>query len=220
MKNSFVLYTEFREQFSELTDREKGILISAIFEYAETGTVTDMSKVVKMAFISIRQHLDRNGKKYQDCVDNGKKGGAPIGNSNAKKQSETTKNNQEQECEEKNNLNDNVNDNENVNEKDTPPLPPKGKIEREVDVFLNFSSGNNDLYSALCDFEKMRNKIKSPMTDRARKMFLAEIEKLSTDPDTQIKLLEQSILNNWKSVYPLKEYDNSNNEEEERYYLP
>ena len=44
-------------------------------------------------------------------------------------------------------------------------------------------------------------------------MLIDKVIALSPDEDTQIKILEQSILNNWKSVYPLKNNDfNKNNE--------
>jgi hypothetical protein len=48
----------------------------------------------------------------------------------------------------------------------------------------------------------MRKSIKSPMTDRAIKLVINKIEKY--DEQIAIKMLEQSIVNNWKSVYELK----------------
>ena len=44
------------------------------------------------------------------------------------------------------------------------------------------------------------------MTDRALTMLIKKVNELEpTDIDRQKKLLETAILNNWKSVYPLKE---------------
>ena len=54
----------------------------------------------------------------------------------------------------------------------------------------------------------MRKKIKKPMTDKAKKMLITEIEKISKEPETQIEILNQSILHCWQSVYPLKQSDN------------
>ncbi len=53
-------------------------------------------------------------------------------------------------------------------------------------------------------FKEMRIKMKSPMTTRAIKLLLTELDKLSTDETTQIAIMEQSIMNGWKSVYALK----------------
>lgn len=72
---------------------------------------------------------------------------------------------------------------------------------------------NAKLKNAFYDFIKMRMLIKSPLTNRALTMLIDKVIALSPDEDTQIKILEQSILNNWKSVYPLKNNDfNENNE--------
>lgn len=58
---------------------------------------------------------------------------------------------------------------------------------------------------SLKEFEVMRNKIKKPLTDRAKQMIINKLNKLSTD-DTEKKLiLEQSILHCWQDIYPLKD---------------
>ena len=50
----------------------------------------------------------------------------------------------------------------------------------------------------------MRKLIKSPMTDRALTMLINKVESLEPlSIDRQKKLLENAIMNNWKSVYPL-----------------
>jgi hypothetical protein len=43
------------------------------------------------------------------------------------------------------------------------------------------------------------------MTDHAKKLLNKELDKLATSDDQKIALLEQSILNNWKGVFPIKE---------------
>ena len=59
------------------------------------------------------------------------------------------------------------------------------------------------------DYIKMRKLIKSPMTDRALQMLINKVESLETDVERQKKLLETAIINNWKSVYPLKGENNA-----------
>lgn len=52
----------------------------------------------------------------------------------------------------------------------------------------------------------MRKSIKKPMTDVARKRLIRELQKLAGENVQQmIKILDQSILNSWAGVYPLKE---------------
>ena len=50
-------------------------------------------------------------------------------------------------------------------------------------------------------FEEMRKKIRKPLTDRARKLILAELKKLGDDP---VALLNQSVQNSWSGIFPLK----------------
>ena len=52
----------------------------------------------------------------------------------------------------------------------------------------------------------MRKFIKSPMTDRALTMLINKVNELEPHSiERQKKLLETAIVNNWKSVYPLKD---------------
>ena len=53
---------------------------------------------------------------------------------------------------------------------------------------------NAKLKNAFYDFIKMRMLIKSPLTNRALTMLIDKVIALSPDEDTQIKILEQSIL--------------------------
>lgn len=65
-------------------------------------------------------------------------------------------------------------------------------------------TSNVDLLSALDDFEKMRKSIKKPLTDKAKQMLLTELDKLSSDDETKIAILNQSIFHNWQGVFALK----------------
>jgi hypothetical protein len=53
-------------------------------------------------------------------------------------------------------------------------------------------------------FEAMRTKIRKPMTDRARKLIVGELEKLRDRGEDPIAVLEQSERNSWQDVFPLK----------------
>ena len=61
------------------------------------------------------------------------------------------------------------------------------------------------------DFIEMRVKIRKPMTVRAGEMLINELTKLSDNEDTQIAILNQSIMNSWQGVFPLKENYNGRN---------
>lgn len=63
---------------------------------------------------------------------------------------------------------------------------------------------NNDLVEVINDFIKMRRTIKAPLTDRALSMMLGKLDKLADDDDIKIEILEQSIFNTWKGIFPIK----------------
>ena len=63
--------------------------------------------------------------------------------------------------------------------------------------------GDERFRKAFQDFCAMRTKMKSPMTDRAKTMLINKLNELSGDMDTQIRVLDQSMLNGWQSVYTL-----------------
>lgn len=71
------------------------------------------------------------------------------------------------------------------------------------DIFSQFAVGDDELLSALKDFEKMRTKIKKPMTERAKSLLLGKLQ--SFPREQWIAILEQSIMHDWQNLYALKE---------------
>ena len=84
MKDSFILFTEYKEQVDMLTDEQAGILFKAIFCYSAGEALPPMDAITKMAFSFIRSAMDRADDKYQRKVDanreNGRRGGRPAKN--------------------------------------------------------------------------------------------------------------------------------------------
>lgn len=65
---------------------------------------------------------------------------------------------------------------------------------------------DESLKQAFCEYIKMRTLIKAPMTDRALQMLITKVQTLEPNSvERQKELLETAILNNWKSVYPLRD---------------
>jgi len=55
------------------------------------------------------------------------------------------------------------------------------------------------------DFKTMRKKIRKTMTERAEELIIKKLDKLSNSEEKQIAILNQSIMNSWQGVFPLKE---------------
>lgn len=122
MKDSFVFYISQYIAIKDLTNEQLGRLFRALFENqlqnnskqlktTENNVVLDDDIKIAFNFINNQMLVDNEKyiKKCERLKENGKKGGAPKGNQNARKQPK-------QPNQEKNNLNDNDNDNDNVND--------------------------------------------------------------------------------------------------------
>lgn len=84
----------------------------------------------------------------------------------------------------------------------------KAKAKEEVKAKVKVKEEESTFDKTLRDFEDMRKRIKKPLSDRAKELLLKKLQDLSTNPDTQIEILEQSIFNSWQSVFPLKQNNN------------
>lgn len=76
----------------------------------------------------------------------------------------------------------------------------------------NDNNENNIIYNAdpqlnatIKEFIKFRRGMKKPMTDHAIELLINKLNKLSSDASEQIEILNQSMLNGWQGVFPLKE---------------
>ena len=61
------------------------------------------------------------------------------------------------------------------------------------------------LNEAILAFVDFRKKIKKPMTDHAVDLMLGKLDKMSDSADGKIAILNQSILNGWQGIFPLKD---------------
>ena len=85
---------------------------------------------------------------------------------------------------------------------------------KENNTSINNTSINNTRYydddeldSLFKDYLKQRKQIKAVNSDRAIKVLLNKLE--SYPDETKKKMIEESIANSWKSIYPLKENERS-----------
>jgi uncharacterized protein YdaU (DUF1376 family) len=53
-------------------------------------------------------------------------------------------------------------------------------------------------------YVEMRKKIRAPLTDRAARLALAELEKLKNQGYSPRGVLDQSVLNDWRGLFPIK----------------
>lgn len=71
-------------------------------------------------------------------------------------------------------------------------------------LFFSYTT-NQELIEALNDFVTMRKGIKEPATQRAMKGILKKLDQLGRNDEEKIQILENAIIGNWRSVWPLNQ---------------
>jgi hypothetical protein len=182
-KKSFVLYTDQKEVFDELTDEDAGKLIKHIFAYVNDENPDTDDKFVRLAFLPIKTQLKRDLKVWDEKKylrsEAGKKGGLAKA-SNARNDLANPSNATNSLANLAVNVNGNVNVNDNVN--------VNGNVNKQIGASALFSL--EDIFN---DFIKEKP-LKRPYFER-----MAEVH--STDSDTIEKLFKKwSVLKEGESM--------------------
>lgn len=101
----------------------------------------------------------------------------------------------------------NLNNSNYKKEKEKKPSNKKIPTQTEIDEVVNAYTSNEELKATLIEFVKFRKSIKRVMTTYALELLLKKLDKLSNDDNTKIEILNESIINGWNGIFPLK--DNS-----------
>ena len=95
----------------------------------------------------------------------------------------------------------NANSNANVSRPDKEEdKEKKEKKKKEIKVF----SDDPELNRAILAFMEFRKSIKKPMTDHAVSLLVKKLNGMTTYIPEQIEIINQSIMNGWQGVFPLK----------------
>ena len=80
----------------------------------------------------------------------------------------------------------------------------------EIDCLINQNFSDDELKNTIYEFIKMRKAIKKPLTTRGLELMIKKLYKLTTNVDEQVEILNNSIMNNWQGIYPLKQEKQKN----------
>lgn len=97
---------------------------------------------------------------------------------------------------------------QNTKELSTNEYKEKNIKKESVNSVIAEYTENKDLQDALHDFVDMRTKARKPLTVRAMKLSLNELDKLAVDDFTKIAIVNQSIMHNWLTFYKLQNNNN------------
>lgn len=186
--------------FDELSMEERGELITAIFAWCMKGLEPEKDKLGAGRYVweILKLQLKRNADTYSEKAarlrENGMKGGRPAKQKN-QMVSEKTKSFEEQEQEQ-----------EQVQEQEQEQKSKPGARGREaaLEGAVNSFTADEKLREALKEFVKMRESVRSPLTEHALSLLLSDLERLSPDTGQQTEIVNQSVANGWKGFYGLK----------------
>lgn len=226
-KNSFVLYSEYLTYFNKLELLEKGKLIDALLKYCQglpvENEIKNMESATEMAFLFISHQIDLDMEKWQSRCEvnrqNGSKGGAPKGNSNAKKLSnedeeKTTENNQNKQNQPKtteNKPNDNENDNDikkKIKKEKTTARVKSNTVltDSDIAVLIEENFIDPDVRQKFKEFVEMRKAKGQSKAVRTKATFdglVKQLRKVAENKKQAIAVLQKSIDNCWQGLFEL-----------------
>lgn len=85
------------------------------------------------------------------------------------------------------------------------------KKKSNFDKTIENYTDSEELREAILEFIKFRKGIKSSLTDRALTLLLRNLDKFAKNDNEKIEIINQSILNGWKGIFPLKIDPKQNN---------
>ena len=238
MKDSFVFYKSFFDAIEELPEEHQLEAYRSIMMLALFGIDEKPSGLASIVYIMAKPQIEANYEKYE----NGKKGGAPKGNKNAKRKQldETMENNQKQpkqpvvvlennlkqpQVEFQNNqkqpnvnvnVNDNVNDNDNVNVNDNVAACFIKNNDEEITGAVLEYSRSESLRKALFSYVDMRKQM-GVYTIDSFIQTLKRLDSLATDDKVKEEILMESVRNSWKDIYELKNKTKKESKEVKKY---
>lgn len=87
----------------------------------------------------------------------------------------------------------------------------KEPTQTEIDEVISTYTSNEELKATLIEFVKFRKSIKRVMTTHALELLLKKLDKLSNNDNVKIEILNESIMNGWNGIFPLKDNSTPNN---------
>lgn len=95
----------------------------------------------------------------------------------------------------------------------------KKEKKSEFDIVINNNFKDEELKQTIYEFIKMRKTIKKPLTTRALELMINKLKKITNNTKEQIAILNNSIMNNWLGIFPLKEEQKKEIQEEVKYVV-
>jgi hypothetical protein len=217
MKKSFLLYCDLKHTIDKLPDETAGRLLKLILDYANGDFNEPTDLLLQVVFEPIKQSLIRDLDKYDAKVirnrENGSKGGRPSKEDNPQKPTGLINNPLKAKKADSDSDSDSVSD--NGNEREIVKVK-NNKEPKSINDFVKLIEtekylGTDELLNkTFINYIQMRINMKKIPTKNAVELLTKKLRELSkANKDVAIKILENSIENNWIGIFELKT-NNSN----------
>lgn len=174
------VFTDFANRTRRLSDAEMGRLFRAMLDYASSCTEPELSGNERYLWDMAKDDIDKQISAYEEmCAVNKQIAVSRSVTEHHGSSRSVTKRNEASEDKEKEKEKEYIN-----------PLTP--------------------LEGAIGEFRSYRKSMKAPLTELAEQKLRNELQRLAGDnEDLKVKIIDQSIRNGWKGVFPLKEQKSS-----------
>ena len=220
MKKSFLLYCDLKHTIDKLPDETAGKLLKLILDYANGDFNEPTDLLLQVVFEPIKQSLIRDLEKYDAKVirnrENGSKGGRPSKEDNPQKPTGLNNN----PLKAKKADSDSDNDSDSVSDSGNEIEIVKVKNNKEPKSISDFVKlmesekylGTDELLNkTFINYIEMRINMKKIPTKNAVELLTKKLKELSiAKTDIAVKILENSIQNNWVGIFELKTSNSTN----------
>jgi len=217
-KKSFVMYKSWDPMIKDLDDASVGILMKAAFAYQCGYEYEIENPVIRAVFAVMVAEFEKNEAKYQEvCEKNAenvrKRWAAAKGEEDTTVYDRIRPNTNAYDSirnDTKNTDSDSDSDRDNDSDKDRDrdiesDVKPSGKrkqSKREAEVVPTYVK-DPILNATILEFLDYRKQMRSSMSDIAVTKMLAKLEKIGKSDHERVEILNQSMENGWKGIFPL-----------------
>lgn len=216
MSKSFVMYTEWTDHVDRLTTEQRGVLLDSIMSYQIGRELPEMDATTAMCFSFIEKQFERDREKYEKKSNAGKQGGAPKGNSNAKKQKQAETNRNKQ-----NKPDVYVNDDVNVNNISSARARAR---ENQLEMFDRLIAGralSQKMVDALREWINYKQERKEPYKETGMNSLISQAVNLGAayGGDVVCNAIRSSMASNYKGIAWPKDAKRKNRPPERDYKM-
>ena len=195
-----ILKTFEREQQIEQQTGNKNRLISILNWTMYQNPEQQLNSNLKEVASNQIENTGKSNNKMNNRI-NDSNAGVSIGyediNFGSEQQIEQQLNNKRTTTEQQ--LNTNNNDNKKNNDNNDNNKKSIG-LKKCIEDYTN----NPAIIESINGFIEMRKTLRKPLTDKALILVFTKLDKLSKSDTEKIEILNQSIMNSWQGVFPLK----------------